>query len=289
MSLYAASSTSTPTIPWLQWMRSGEWQRGGKASIPMLPALAQEVMEIALDPDVPANRIAMVVSKDPVLAGRVLQVANSAASAAQNEITSIQESVVRIGVTSVRNIVTAACLSSMMTDRRVYGEHGRDLVDHSIGTAYLARLVADQAGENGDEAFVYGLMHDVGKFVILKLANSRTDGVAPPPPAELERFLAAEHGQFGGYFLKQSELSDSFYDPVVWHHEPEQAGNRPVAAAVAYVANRLAHRYGFGCAKIEDDPLEDPYFVQFRIDEKVLGRFDQRAPGLFEVARKIVG
>src|SRR3954467_10046851 len=80
-------------IPWPEWVESNAWQEGTDA-IPMLPALAHEIAEIALDPDVPAIRITGVVSKDPVLATSVIQLANSAFSAPAIEITSIAEAVV---------------------------------------------------------------------------------------------------------------------------------------------------------------------------------------------------
>ena len=133
--------------------------------------MARHVVDLALDPDVSATRITNVVSKDPVLATRVIQLANSAFSAPATEITSIGEAVVRMGTGPVRNVVTAACLSALSADPKIYGRHGRDHIDHSIGTAYLAWLLADRADESPDEAFLYGLLHDIGKLVILKLAR----------------------------------------------------------------------------------------------------------------------
>ena len=148
------SAPSATAADWVTWMRSGEWEASADTVVPMLPAMASQVVNLALDPDVSATRITAVVSKDPVLATRVIQLANSAFSAPANEITSIGEAVVRMGTGPVRNVVTAACLSSLAADPRIYGRHGRTHIDHSIGTAYLAWLIADRAHEHIGTAHV---------------------------------------------------------------------------------------------------------------------------------------
>jgi putative nucleotidyltransferase with HDIG domain len=273
-------------ISWTAWVQSGDWQDSADA-IPMLPALAHEIAEIALNPDVPAIRITQIVSKDPVLATSVIQLANSAFSAPATEITSISEAVVRMGTSAVRSIVTASCLTSMMANPKVYGSRGRDLIDHSIGTAYLARLIAEGIAGDADEAFLAGLLHDIGKLLILKLAGDSHRGVARPTPDEVEELLIEQHAAFGGYLVTRWRLPKSLEDPIVWHHDPECATNRPDDATVVYAANRLAHRYGFGCTRDEIDVEFDPLLGRVGVDVATIKRFDDRAPGLFEVARKI--
>ena len=284
------SSSPAVVVTWVDWVRSGQWEESADTAIPMLPAMASHVVELALDPDVSATRITNVVSKDPVLATRVIQLANSAFSAPAKEITSIGEAVVRMGTGPVRNVVTAACLSALSADPKIYGRHGRDHIDHSIDTAYLAWLLADRADESPDEAFLYGLLHDIGKLVILKLAREcQHFGVLTPTEEETATILEEKHASIGGYVLEQWGMPHSLFDPIVWHHDPSCANQRRAAATVAYVANRLAHRYGFGCPVDAFDPLTDPLIVQFGMDARAIEKLDLHAPGLFEVARKIAG
>jgi HD-like signal output (HDOD) protein len=279
--------SADPTT-WADWVRSGQWLECADTAIPMLPAMASHVVDLALDPEVSATRITNVVSKDPVLATRVIQLANSAFSAPATEITSIGEAVVRMGTGPVRNVVTAACLSSLAADPRIYGKHGRDHIDHSIGTAYLAWLIADRANESPDEAFLYGLLHDIGKLVILKLARDcRNFDIAAPSEEDTAVVLAEMHAPIGGHVLKQWGMPKSLHDPIVCHHDIEGATDRPGAAMVAYVANRLSHRYGFGCDVEAFDPMADPVIVRFGMDQRAVEKLDLHAPGLFEVARKV--
>ena len=267
---------------WLEWMRSGEWQ--GEAALPMLPALAHEVVEVAFDPDVSVRRIIGIVSKDPVLATRVIQLANSAFSAPASEITSIADAVMRLGTAPVRNILSTTCLTSMLADPRIYGSRGRELVEHSIGTAYLASLIAERAGERPDEAFLSALLHDIGKLLIMKLALQPSDEIGPPSQDELNQFIDDQHAECGGLLLAAWGLPHRLQDPVVCHHHPERARNYPAAASVTYVANRLAHRYGFGCTPDGFNPLDDAVVGQLRIDDVALRRLDEQAPALFELA-----
>jgi HD-like signal output (HDOD) protein len=277
-------------VDWLDWMRSGDWEQSADTVVPMLPAMATAVVDLALDPEVSATRITAVVSKDPVLATRVIQLANSAFSAPATEITSIGEAVVRMGTGPVRNVVTAACLSSLAADPRIYGRHGRDHIDHSIGTAYLAWLIADRAGESPDEAFLYGLLHDIGKLVILKLARQCDSyGVQSPTEEDVTRVMGEMHAAIGGFVLEQWGMPRRLHDPIVWHHDPDGAQTRSDSAAVAYVANRLAHKYGFGCEVEDADLLSDPVFKRIGMDARSIEKLNLHAPGLFEVARKISG
>ena len=273
----------------VEWIRSGEWLESQDITLPMLPARAAEVMHLAMDPEVSAGRIATVMSKDQVLATLVLRLANSAFSAPASEITNVSDAVVRVGTRAVRNVVVASCLVSRMKDPQIYGKYGPALTDHSIGTAYLARLIAEHAGEAPDEAFLYGLLHDIGKLLILKLARDTSLRYGPPArDDEIETLIVEKHAEFGGYLLEQWKLPAHLNDPVVWHHWPFRAEVDPRAAAVAYAANRLAHRYGFGCRPDGFDPLSDPVCASLGLDARRLEEMDTRAPGLFEVARQTI-
>src|SRR4030095_4158605 len=94
-----------------------------------------------------------------------------APSAAPQPATPVIEAMVRLGTIAVRNVVVTVSFASRMHDPRIYGERGRELADHTIGTAYLARLIAEKARTDVEEAFMCGLLHDIGKLVILKLAH----------------------------------------------------------------------------------------------------------------------
>lgn len=265
-----------------------EWLTPNNTAIPVLPTLASRVIEMASDPDMSVIHLANVIAKDQVLASRLMSLANSAYCAPMQPITTIPDAVIRVGTTGVRNMVFTVCFSSKMYDPAIYGTQGRQLIEHGIGAAYVARIVADHAGEPEDEGFLYGLLHDIGKLLILKLAYDykRRTGTAVPDD-EMNVAMESRHAEYGAITLRRWGLPTSLDEPVRCHHDYSVA-TEPIKAKVAYLADRLSHRYGFGCEPDTYNLLEDPVFHELRFTAAWLADTDGRAPGLFDIARKVL-
>lgn len=266
---------------------SAEWLVASNTAIPVLPTLASRVIEMASDPDMSLVRLANVIGKDQVLASRLLALANSAYCAPLQQITTIPEAVMRVGTTGVRNMVFTVCFSSRMYDPAIYGDNGRQLIDHGIGAAYLARILADHAGESEDEAFLAGLLHDIGKLLVLKLAYDykRRTGTTIGPE-EMAAAMDEQHAALGAATLRRWGLPSVLDEPVRCHHDFRAATAAPRLAKIVYLADRLSHRYGFGCDPDREANFpEDPVFREFGLDAAWLADTDARAPGLFDVAR----
>jgi putative nucleotidyltransferase with HDIG domain len=258
-------------------------------AVPMLPDVAQRVIAMTSDPDISIIRLSEMVAKDQVLASRVLGLANSAYSAPAAHIGTVSDSIVRLGTSSVRNLVVAVSLTSRMQDQAVYGARGRQLFDHALGTAYMARLVAERVGVNEDEAFLCGLIHDIGKLVILKVAHEHSRAHAGVPGAEeIERVIAERHASIGGLALRRWKLPETVDEPVIFHHRYADAPTYTREAAVCYLANRLSHRYGFGCAKDSANLGDDDVCAMLGLDTAWLAAMDERAPGLVAVANQML-
>ncbi|MGE3957142.1 MAG: HDOD domain-containing protein [Vicinamibacterales bacterium] len=272
---------------WVSWLDEGGWTRTLDTFSPMVPALAVEIAWEVRDPEISAARLAQVVGKDPILAVNVVRLANSAFSASATTITSLNEAVVRMGTRAVRQLVTAACLTSRLRNPKTFGSHARQMVDHSVGAGYLASQVAERIGADPDAAFLYGLLHDIGKFVILKLAHD--DKPIPPTmgQARLAACIESRHAAVGARALELWRFAREIRLPVAFHHDPAAATGEQRSAAVAYLANRLAHRYGFGCEPDPADLQQDPVFVQLGLDERFMERLDSHAPAILDVAAKI--
>lgn len=265
------------------------WLRPESLSLPMLPDQAMRAMQVASDPDLTVSRMAAVVSKDPVLATRVLGLANSAMYGGMVPLRSVQDAVVRLGVHTVRNLVVTVAMHAQTASRGVYGTHGPRFMDHALGTAYLARLVADEVDADVEEAFLIGLLHDIGKLVVLKTAfeHRRRDG-ACIPEEEVAAALSALHAQCGAIALHFWRLPDEVLDVVRHHHDYTLAVN-PRSAAVCTAANLLSHRYGFGCTPEGDAVMESPVWEFLGLDSRWVTANDERAPGLFNAARQALG
>lgn len=265
------------------------WLRPDDLAIPMLPAQAHRVLQMVGDPDVTIATLASVVSKDPVLATRVLGMANSALFGSMTSLRSVSEAVVRLGTRTVRNVVVTVSMQSQFKSREVYGADGARFMEHAVGTAYLAHLVADRLRSNVDEAFLCGLLHDIGKLVILKTVHQYQERNGESIPAEeLRAAILQHHARCGALALAFWNLPEDVREVVRCHHAFEEAPD-PQAAAICYAANRLSHRYGFGCEPEGDAVLEDAVFPYLGLDAEWIAMADVRGPGLFNAARQALG
>jgi putative nucleotidyltransferase with HDIG domain len=265
------------------------WLRPDDLSIPMLPDQAQRVLQLVGDPDVTISTLASVVSKDPVLATRVLGMANSALYGAMTSLRSVSDAVVRLGTRTVRNVVVTVSMQSQFKSSDAYGQESFRFTEHAIGTAYVAHLIADHTRGDVDEAFLCGLLHDIGKLVILKTAHEYQQKHSMViRPDELQTALAQHHAVCGALALGFWNVPDEVRQVVEYHHAFEEAPD-PQAAAICYAANLLSHRYGFGCPAMGDDVLEDAVFPYLELDEAWIAKADVRAPGLFNAARQALG
>jgi HD-like signal output (HDOD) protein len=272
---------------WAQWVRTGAWLSTDGRNLPLMPGLMRDALSLGLDPDVKPIALIKRVSTEQQLAARVLQLANLAANAPLRAVTSVDEAVVRLGTRAVQRAVMAACIESW-SQPNIYGPEGLSQMDHALGTACMAGLVAELAGADPDEAFAYGLLHDVGKLFLLK---SRADymrrGGAAPTQEELDQTVAECHATIGDTAMHLWGLPSALREPIRFHHTPFEAPTYSNEAAVAYVANRLSHRYGFGCAANRDESIvDDTVCSSIGVDEEWMTEMDGKAEPLFQAIRK---
>ena len=272
-------------------MRNTEypWLRPEDLSIPMLPDEAHRVLQIVGDPEVTIATLATVVSKDPILATRVLGMANSALFGAMSPLRSVSEAVLRLGTRTVRNVVVTVSMHSQFKSAEMYASDGQHFMEHALGTAYVAHLIAERVRTDVDETFLCGLLHDLGKLVVLRTASQyqkKHGGLIRND--ELQAAVMHHHAVCGALALGFWNVPEEIRDVVQHHHAFEDAGD-PQAAAVCYAANLLSHRYGFGCRPEGDAVLDDAVFPYLQLDSHWIAEADVRAPGLFNAARQALG
>jgi HD-like signal output (HDOD) protein len=272
---------------WERWITSGAWLASDGRSLPLMPGLMRDALALGLAPDVTPHALIKRISAEQQLAARVLQLANLAANAPLRAVTSIDEAVVRLGTRAVQRALMSACMESW-AQPNTYGAEGRALMAHALGTGCMAALVAEAVSADPDEAFAYGLLHDVGKLFLLKLRSdfARRRGAAPSRD-EFDHTVAAHHAEIGEMAMHRWGLPAALREPIRFHHAPLQAPTYGTEATVAYVANRLSHRYGFGCTATADASLaEDSICASSGVTDRWLAEMDGKAEAIFDGIRK---
>jgi HD-like signal output (HDOD) protein len=216
-----------------------------------LPEVALAIMRLAEDPTSTGDDLERVLSSDPPLSARVLRIVNSAFYGVRREVTSIGTAIVVLGFSAVKNVAVAASLSRMFRVGTLAGHfEARDLWTHSIAVAAASRLVAARVGgvDEGD-AFLAGLLHDIG--VIVELQACRTEfaavvaAVAADATADFRdaetRHLGATHEAFGESLCRSWRFPADLQRVCGHHHRPlALATESRRMTAIVHVADHLA-------------------------------------------------
>ncbi|MDE0888754.1 MAG: HDOD domain-containing protein [Phycisphaerales bacterium] len=217
--------------------------------IATLPEVTVRIIELVEDPDSSARDLHSMISSDLALTARMLKVVNSAFYGLPRQIASINRAVSLLGLNAVKNIAVAASLAKLFRDGEL-GPHfdARDLWLHSCVTASTARIIAKSNRKNAvDEAFLAGLVHDVGVLVELQhdratFAEAVKRSAAGRDLRECEReCLGNDHEGFGAALCEYWKFPSSLVWVAGHHHDPVSvpAANRDLPMIV-HVADRIA-------------------------------------------------
>ncbi len=256
--------------------------------IATLPEVTLKIIRLVEDPSSTAQDLHKVISVDPALCSRLLKVVNSAFYGLPGQIGSINRAIVLLGLNAVKNIAIAASLAKLFRGGELSPQFAaRNLWDHSIWCATASKMVAD-ALKLGlpDEAFLSGLIHDIGVVVEMQYDRHKLidviqdleidgDGVPAKNMLEVEETIfGATHQDFGAALCEKWRFPKSFAYVTGHHHNPlELPANNRTLASIVYVADRLAaaDESGFrlDLPNLDMDPsvLEELGLTQSQLDQ----------------------
>jgi HD-like signal output (HDOD) protein len=140
-------------------------------NVVQLPALLQQIDRELAKEDYQADKVAALIEQDPVIAARVLKLANAPAyKPAGSDIVDLQQAVAYIGGKLIQQFVITAAIRQMSDTPPIYFKmFGRQIWRHSQQTALIARALAHDAGVDAAAAYLTGLIHDIGKIAIFRI------------------------------------------------------------------------------------------------------------------------
>lgn len=195
---------------------------GEDPSLPMLPEVALEVMKVCRDPDADPRTLAALVERDPQIAGRVTRMANSAAYASVAPILSLPQALSRLGFSRVSEIALAVACQARLFDIPGFESRLRGVLYRSALAGGFAREIARRQRRNVEEAFLAGLLHDIGKPLVLQAAvdaGALNDEGAEP---YLETLLQRYHALAGARLIESWALGEELATVVATQHaDPE--------------------------------------------------------------------
>ncbi len=214
----------------------------GTLELPILPEVSSQVIAMASDENGSAKALSDLIKRDASMAAHLLRVANSAYYAPAMQIASLQQAVSRLGLDTIRQIAIAISCKTRAFSVLGHQKAVDDLFAHSLGTALYAQEIARLRRANVEEAFLAGLLHDVGRPILLQaLVDLHRDKQCKLDPAAIEPVLDAYHLTVGCALVEQWIPGGRLNEIIRYHHQPELAPNHRDAAALTRLADDLSH------------------------------------------------
>jgi putative nucleotidyltransferase with HDIG domain len=241
-------ATSQPS-PRAQWRNLRFEVLESVEQLPSLGTVVVEFLAMASAEMVSAKDFEEILMKDQALVARLLKTANCGLYGRSRSVSSIPEAVVLIGLDNLKKLVYAVSAEGLTTSHlNHYSFHAEQgFWHHSMSVAHVAKIVAEQSPRcplHPEEAFVAGLLHDVGMLVIDRFLSTPPGA---PVGSDTEReAVGIDHAELAEYILRQWNLPESITAAVRHHHEPRQAGRWTAAAAALALAQGICDSWGIG-------------------------------------------
>lgn len=229
------------------------------------PIIYEKLMRVINDPRAGAADVARVISEDQGLTVRVLKVVNSAFFSLPWKIDTVSEAVRAIGTSQVRDLAVATSVMTTFEDIPGNLFDLKSFWRHCLSTGIMARVLAGHRGEGNVERFlVAGLLHDIGKLVMVLNAPSQVGAALEQakatgsPLTDCEReHVGCTHAQVGGALIEAWRFPLALQEAVRYHHQPQRATHFPVEAAAVHVADLIANVLEWGHGGQPFAPLLD--------------------------------
>jgi len=216
----------------------------GKIKLPVFPNIVKEVEEVLAGKDPSVDDLAKIVEKDMVISSKVITIANSSLYKGMDDVDSLNGALVRLGLKHTLGVCSALATKNLFDsdDATVKGEMEK-LWIHSFAVATLARRLAEETGlENLETIFLMGLVHDIGKMLLIKVFVDMHPDI-PITDKDLQRVIHEIHTTFGGVLLKKMNFSKQIINIAEFHHWEQFEDNADKELLVISLADALAKEF----------------------------------------------
>ncbi|MDO6460207.1 HDOD domain-containing protein [Granulosicoccaceae sp. 1_MG-2023] len=223
--------------------------RSSDFELPVFSTVALKLQTELSNPDITIEDIEALIMEDASLAGQILRMANSAFYKGLGEINTVKRAILRLGAQQVANMamLISQKQSYVSEDAAVARIMGK-LWEHSFATAIGCRWIAENCGYAADAnvAFLSGLLHDIGKVVILQVISDvqKQGTMAVSDQAIVEIINGELHTEIGHKLITAWALPEPFGAVVRDHHGPADGEHKVLLASVSLM-NSVCLSMGF--------------------------------------------
>ncbi|MBN2583410.1 MAG: HDOD domain-containing protein [Planctomycetes bacterium] len=237
------------------------------AELNTLPEVTQRILSITEDPDASARDLNEVLKHDMALSAKLLRVVNSAFYGLPGRVSDLDRAIVLLGFQAVRNLAVAATMASLFSGegKSVAGFSAKKLWTHCVATGVAARNLVNVAGFRSlrEEAFLAGIIHDIGVLVEYQFASDKFAQVADAMTGGKTLVQAEQgvldmtHEQIGQALAEVWKFPRNMQFVTGYHHKPTKLADEhrllPVVVAVAeQTSNGCGYTFLSSAAESED-------------------------------------
>ncbi|MFZ5760008.1 MAG: HDOD domain-containing protein [Thermodesulfobacteriota bacterium] len=204
------------------------------SELPTLPMVAARINQEMQSEALTAKLLGEIIAEDTALASKVLRLANSAYYGLPKQVTTLNKAVMILGFNTVKNLALSVSIHTLFQKPPDSPIDLQGLWLHSLGCAAAAKILIEQVKPKlGDDAFLFGILHDIGKIVIIneapqdyeKILHLMHEENVPQNDAEMQ-VIDTTHQKLGALLLDHWKFPDSIVAAVKYHHDADLSGKK---------------------------------------------------------------
>ena len=250
----------------------------------MLPNVALKIQEMLRTSDASVDGICDAVKLDPALTTKLIGIANSPYYLRSGACKTLRDAIMRIGFKEASHCIMA------LTTRELFSAHSPSLNatlqkqwEHALATGFCAEQIARQCAiSSSDDYFTMGLLHDIGKLLLLNIVEDLAKIRELPEPAEIDHILSSLHTVFGAELLKRWNFPQPFIEIAQHHHEADYLRQCAKGLLVVGFSNQLVKALD---SSLEHVMESDPGIAEFSL---ILNLGQDDLQGILDEVRNII-
>ena len=222
---------------------------GRLQNLPSLPTVYTQLLALLSSEQAGAREVAGAIEQDPAMCAKILQLVNSSFFGQSRRIASVQGAVAYLGFSMIKTLTLSVGIFQPIAGTP-WGASGLEALQaHAVFVSALAMRMLDGDKRRAEDAFMAGMLHDVGKLVLgvglpdecARAAEASQASDRPLHEIEQERF-GVTHAEIGAYILGLWGLPYAVVEAVAHHHAPSRVPQPSFdILAGVHVANALSH------------------------------------------------